>query len=58
MIDGAGVIGCAGSGTSSPWIGEEQIAVGIEVKIIGAFEQLVAIGIDQRADLLRLWVVD
>jgi hypothetical protein len=29
-----------------PGIGEEQIALGIEIEVVGPFEQLVAVGID------------
>ena len=58
LVHGARVVGHARSGTGSPGIGEEQIALGIEIEVVGAFEQLVAVGIDQRADLLRLRVVD
>ena len=58
LVDGAGTVGRVGSGTGSPRIGEEQIALGIEIEVVGAFEQLVAIGIDEGFDLLRLRVVD
>src|SRR5262249_31692046 len=43
---------------SAPGISEEQVPLGIEIEVVGAFEQLIAVGIDQRLDLFRLRVVD
>src|ERR1700722_13795602 len=58
LVDGTRAISRAWAGSSSPRIGEEQIAFGIEVEIVGAFEQLVPVGVNQSADLLRLRVED
>ena len=58
LIDGTRAVSRAWAGTGSPGIGEEQIAFGIEVEIVGAFEQLVTVGVNQGADPLRLRVVD
>src|SRR5207248_11325713 len=40
-----------------PRVGEEQVAIGVEVEVVGAFEQLVAPSVDQRLKLLGLRVV-
>src|SRR5450432_4144653 len=58
LINRAGLIGYVWSGTGTPGIGEEQISFGVEIQVVGPTEQLITVGIDQRADLFRLRIVD
>src|ERR1700712_1127639 len=58
LVNSPGAIRRAWSGTGSPRVSEEQIAFDIEIEVVGTFEQLIPVGIDQSADLLRLRVVN
>src|SRR6516162_7643366 len=45
-------------GTGCPRIGEEQVPLGVEIEIVGAFKQLIAVGIDQRFEFFGFRIVD
>ena len=58
LVHRAGAVGQVRPDPGGPRVGEEQIALGVEIEVVGAFEQLVAVGVDQRLQLLGLRVVD
>src|SRR5260221_5543697 len=58
LVHRAGAVGHVRPWASAPRIGKEQIAVGVEIEVVGAFEQLVAPSVDQRLQFFRLRVVD
>jgi hypothetical protein len=47
-----------GPGAGTPRISKEQVALGVEIEVVGAFEQVIAVGIDQRLHFFGLRVVD
>src|SRR5439155_13979054 len=58
LVHGARLVGQVRAGAGAPRIGEEQITFGIEVEVVRAFEQLVAVSVDKRLEFLRLRVID
>ena len=57
LVHRAGTVGHVGSGTGGPRVGEEQVALGVEVEVVGAFKQLVAPSVDERLQLFCLRIV-
>src|SRR6266478_4837650 len=58
LVHGARLVGQVRPRAGAPRIGKEEIALGVEIEVVGPFEQLVAVSIDERLELFRLRVVD
>src|SRR5262249_53598117 len=58
LVNRSAAVGYVGSRTGAPGVGEKQVALGIEIEVVGAFKQLVAVGVGKRLQLFSLRVVD
>src|SRR5437870_9601867 len=58
LVHGARLVGQVRPRSGPPRVGEEEVPLGVEIEVVGPFEQLVAVGVDEGLQLFRLGVVD
>src|SRR5215470_530673 len=58
LVHGARLVGQIRARSGPPRVREEKVPLGVEIEVVGPFEQLIAVGIDERLQLFRLRVVD
>ena len=58
LINGAGLVGEVRPRAGAPRIGKEQVPLGVEIEVVGPFEQLVAVGVDQRLEFFGRRIIE